>query len=722
VAILFRNYDLVAQSGLFDAEYYLRSNPDIAELNVDPLTHYLESGCRERRDPSAKFSTEHYLSQCGALGEAPDNALLHYLTVGAERGLTPRAGHKRSGQVVAGRGTRVSARARKSNGAVTALSPAPTDETISSRGNAEVPPGYVDFYGYSSAAGGWLFSGWVARPFHTDHSATVEALLQYEQSRCPSRATLAFFQRDDLDPKAVGVVAFAPGSSRVLGALRYISFDLDGITYRAVAGHGTARLGDQELIDRVRSNLIHCGFANRSREHLLSITARVGFTGQDTLSSLTETVLLEIDDAILCPPDSVVLKGWHLAAPGVVRSIRVRSGSLSGELSLDDSIIIDRPDVITAVAPSLGFLESRCGFIAYVPNTISPGDAPYVEIELNNGEVGFKSLQLPKRWGIEAIRRILDGIELRYSDIGPAFDKVLGPSISAINAARLQTLVAVTKIDFGQIPVSPRFSLIIPLYGRVDFIEYQMGLFSRHRPIRNFEITYVLDDPNKRRELQSLAQSVFERFQIPFQLLLLPSNLGFGPANNVGLRTASGQFVCFLNSDIFPITDDWMERLAARLEQNPDIGIIGARLLFEDGSVQHEGCYYRTLKEYGGWTFIEHTNKGRRPRDSQELRRCDAITGACMVLRRSLALDLGGFDEAYIVGDFEDSDLCFRVKARGLSCAVDDDVRLYHLERKSQGPPSQNWRMNLTLYNAWVHQGRWFKRSMLPTEVESEQA
>src|SRR6185312_8140310 len=127
------------------------------------------------------------------------------------------------------------------------------------------------------------------------------------------------------------------------------------------------------------------------------------------------------------------------AAPGVVRSIRVRSGSLSGELSLDDSITIDRPDVITAVAPSLGFWESRCGFIAYVPNTISPGDAPYVEIELNNGEVGFKRLQLPKRWGIEAIRRILDGIELRYSDIGPAFDKVLGPSISAINAARLQT-------------------------------------------------------------------------------------------------------------------------------------------------------------------------------------------------------------------------------------------------------------------------------------------
>jgi GT2 family glycosyltransferase len=722
VAILFRNYDLVAQSGLFDPEYYLRSNPDVAVLNVDPLTHYLESGCRERRDPSGKFSTEHYLSQCGALGETPDNALLHYLTVGAEHGLTPRAGFKKSGQVVGGRGARVSGRAVKSNGAVTTLSPIRPAELVASSGTDEVPPGYVDFYGYSNAAGGWLFSGWVMRPSHTDHAATVESLLQYEQGRRPARATLAFFQRDDLVPKAIGVVAFAPGSSRVMGSLQYISFDLEGITYRAIAGYGTARLGDQELIERVRSNLTHRGFANRSREHLLSITARTGFTGQDTLSSLTEPVLLEIDEAILCPPDGVVIKGWHLAAPGVVRSVRVRSGPLSGDLLLNDSIVIERPDVITAVGQSLGFSDSRCGFVAYIPNAISQGDAPYIEIDLDNGEVGFKNLRISKRRGIDAIRRTLEGIEVRYGEVTPAFDKVLGPSISAINAARLRAPVAASQIDFGQMPASPRFSLIIPLYGRVDFIEYQMGLFSRHRAIREFETIYVLDDPSKQRELLSLAQSVFERFQIPFRLLLLPSNLGFAPANNVGLRAASGQFTCFLNSDIFPITDDWMERLAARLEQHPDIGVIGARLLFEDGSVQHEGCHYRTLKEFGGWTFIEHTNKGRRPRDSQELHRCDAITGACMVLRRSLALDLGGFDEAYIVGDFEDSDLCLRVKARGLSCAVDDDVRLYHLERKSQGPPSQNWRMNLTLYNAWVHQGRWFNRSTSPAEVESEQA
>jgi GT2 family glycosyltransferase len=254
--------------------------------------------------------------------------------------------------------------------------------------------------------------------------------------------------------------------------------------------------------------------------------------------------------------------------------------------------------------------------------------------------------------------------------------------------------------------------VVIPLYRRIDFVEYQMALLSRCWDATQHEILYVLDDPAKRRELEILGRSLYERFRIPFRLLLLEANVGFSAANNVGLRAARGEFVCFLNSDIFPITDRWIERLVAGLQRNPDLGIIGARLLFEDGSVQHEGCYYRTLSEYGHWTFIEHLNKGLRPEPVEGIQRREAITGACMVMRRVLAEELGGFDESFIIGDFEDSDLCLKAKARGLACAVDMAVHLYHLERQSQGSAGEAWRMNLTLYNAWIHQRRWFPAAM----------
>jgi GT2 family glycosyltransferase len=576
--------------------------------------------------------------------------------------------------------------------------------------------GFVDCFGYSSAAGGWLFNGWVARPADLDASDAVEFLAQYQKSQFSGSALLAFYQRSDLDENSVGVIAFFAGGSPPVGALQHIDFVLSGGEYRALAGDFTARLLDQEIVNRVRLSLTTLAITGPNRDHLLEITARAGFTGQDTLSSLSETVMLEIDDAIACPPGGVLLKGWLLAAPGVISGMKVRSGPLAAPLSLGDALRLDRPDVIAAVGASHGFSENRCGFIAHVPAVLSAGDLTYIEVELANGEVGFKKLTLTKRSGLDAIRHVLEGVDIRQGEIDAAFDRTLGPAVASINsvteAARRRHPMPVAELEFGLSPKRPLCSVIIPLYGRVDFVEYQMALFSRSWDRTQLEILYVLDDPAKRRELEILARSLHERFGIPFKLLMLESNVGFAAANNVGLRAACGRYVCFLNSDVFPITDGWVPRLIQALEANADIGIIGARLLFEDGSVQHEGCFYKNLSEYGQWTFIEHLNKGRRAEPGTGIRRSDAITGACMVLETAVAKELGGFDEAFIIGDFEDSDLCLKAKARGLASAVDMGVEMYHLERKSQVPPGASWRTNLTLYNAWVHQRRWFNASV----------
>jgi GT2 family glycosyltransferase len=568
--------------------------------------------------------------------------------------------------------------------------------------------GYVDVFGYSSAAGGWFFNGWVPRPPATDLAETVEFLAQCNKSQCWGRATLAFYQREDLDKKHIGVIAFVPLGSAAVGALQYVVFSLNGAKYQAQSGHFTSRLLDQDIVDRVRSNLTHQGLATRTRDHLLAITSRRGFTGTDTLSAFSDRILLDLDHAILCPPDGVLLKGWYLVRPGAISKIRVRSGPLSGELPLEDMVRVNRPDVIAAVGAQYGFNEIRCGFIAYVPRVVSPGDVLFLEVEFESGELAFKELKLSQGSGLEAIRRSFEGVEFRSTEIDAAFDKTLGPAVSSINRERLRLPVAFTELKLGEPPDAPEASVIIPFYGRIDFLEYQLALFSRVRNAKGRELIYVLDDPGKHDELERLARSAHERFGVPFRALLLQSNLGFGAANNVGLRAARGRYVCFLNSDVFPIDDDWLERLAAGLQRNPEIGIIGARLLFEDGSVQHEGCYYRTLKEYGNWQFIEHLNKGRRPEAGTGIEAREAITGACMVLERTLAHDLGGFDEQFIIGDFEDSDLCLKAKALGRIVAVDLSVNLYHLERKSQHSPHDNWRRNLTLYNAWVHQRRWF--------------
>jgi GT2 family glycosyltransferase len=237
-------------------------------------------------------------------------------------------------------------------------------------------------------------------------------------------------------------------------------------------------------------------------------------------------------------------------------------------------------------------------------------------------------------------------------------------------------------------------------------MEYQLAFFARSLA-NDHELIYVLDDPPQLRAAETLATSCLARFGLPFRLLAPAENVGFGPASNIGLRHARGETVCFLNSDVFPKRPDWLERMLETLEGNAHVGMVGALLLYEDDTIQHEGCSFARLAEFGNWMFCLHPNKGRLPGADESLLMAEAVTGACQVMRTDLARALGGFDEGYVIGDFEDADLCRQVQKAGLACVVDRRAQLYHLERQSQGGQQMPWRLNLTLFNAWRFQARW---------------
>ena len=203
------------------------------------------------------------------------------------------------------------------------------------------------------------------------------------------------------------------------------------------------------------------------------------------------------------------------------------------------------------------------------------------------------------------------------------------------------------------------------------------------------------------------AASIHARFRLPLTLLVLGRNLGFAPACNIGLANANGRHVCFLNSDVFPLHDGWLGALAARLEADPTLGMVGPLLLHDDGTVQHQGIAFRREPRCGNWYFGQHERLAQCPPDGGGLHPSPAITGACVMMPTALARQLGGFDEQYPIGDFEDIDLCLRARAAGFTAAVDFDARLCHLGHRSQVSSAERWRMNLTLYNAWLHQRRW---------------
>ena len=164
------------------------------------------------------------------------------------------------------------------------------------------------------------------------------------------------------------------------------------------------------------------------------------------------------------------------------------------------------------------------------------------------------------------------------------------------------------------------------------------------------------------------------------ELVCLPANTGFGAGNNSALSGAHGRYVLFLNSDTVVIQGA-LARLVGYADSAPDIGIVGPKLLNEDGSLQYSCRSYPNL----GTGFFRNTPLGRLfPKnhftsdylltdyDHASPRDVDWVSGAALMMRRSLIDKIGAFDEEYFMF-CEDVDLCWRVNHAAFKPAGDGD-------------------------------------------------
>lgn len=395
-------------------------------------------------------------------------------------------------------------------------------------------------------------------------------------------------------------------------------------------------------------------------------------------------------------PGGLLLLGSLDDPNSAVASIRLRQGERTWPL---------RPGAWTATTA-----DGNRGFVACAPMTALLGtqglDDAWLEVTLTTAESGTVAMPLspplPEAEEIPALRALLAEVgDLPDATLDQAFGEVLGPALVALNRQRLARPMAVEEHSFGPPVVTPRASLVIPLHGRLDMLPVQMALFTACCMDAD-EVIFVLDDPPRRKAALAAAQSAWARFGMPLRLILPAQSRGFGPASNLGLRHARGGVVVFLNADVFPQGTDWLDLLVAAVAQ-PGVGAAGARLLYPDGSLQHGGM--RLEPGAGGWLFPEHPGKGLRPPPpAPGPREVEALTGACLALRREVAEQFGGFDPDYVIGDFEDADLSARLTKAGLRCVMEDRATLVHLERQSQGrADAQAGRWNLTLLNAWSY-------------------
>lgn len=162
-----------------------------------------------------------------------------------------------------------------------------------------------------------------------------------------------------------------------------------------------------------------------------------------------------------------------------------------------------------------------------------------------------------------------------------------------------------------------------------------------------------------------------------------PEPFNWSRANNVGASAASGEALLFLNDDTEMLTDGW-DRILAGLLANPSVGLVGARMVYPDGSIQHGGFVFgmdNGPQHEGRWMAGNDAGPGGR---WTAVRQAAAVTGAFIAIRKSDFDLLGGFDETFAV-DFADVDFCLRTRARGQAVAYCGAITLLHHESVSRG-------------------------------------
>lgn len=272
-------------------------------------------------------------------------------------------------------------------------------------------------------------------------------------------------------------------------------------------------------------------------------------------------------------------------------------------------------------------------------------------------------------------------------------------------------------------PRDPMVSIVVPLYGRIDFMEFQLNWFSAWRrrlgaDVLPLQLIYVLDDPRQHDAFEALVKRCRALYNMPFETVLNPENMGYAGANNRGAAVATAPLLLLLNSDVLPAHDHSLASMVEAMQLQGDrIGALGARLLFDNGGLQHGGMEFVREPDLDGdlarvW-LNEHPLKGVNVSysddDCRPLVEVEAATAACLMLRRQEFEDLGGFSTVFLVGDFEDSDLCLRVRQQGLGIYVDRQAVFYHLERQSVGfgDSDDRLKMKVVVANALTHHQRW---------------
>ncbi len=255
---------------------------------------------------------------------------------------------------------------------------------------------------------------------------------------------------------------------------------------------------------------------------------------------------------------------------------------------------------------------------------------------------------------------------------------------------------------------APMVSVVVPSSCRSRHVLQCLRRVLQKTEYPSLEVLLVVTcvDPADRVQAETLhAAARLPRVRV---IELALSDFNFAAVNNAAAAFAEGELLLLLNDDVVPFEADWLHRMVAHVcaSDGTRADIVGARLLYGNGMVQHAGVIM------GLANLCEHAFRlaGRGESGPQGLallsRRVSAVTAACLLVRRELFLSLGGLDEAFAIA-LNDVDFCLRAGQAGACILLEAGVELYHFESLSLGRHYQGRRSALEALEVRRLRTRW---------------
>lgn len=229
---------------------------------------------------------------------------------------------------------------------------------------------------------------------------------------------------------------------------------------------------------------------------------------------------------------------------------------------------------------------------------------------------------------------------------------------------------------------NPKISIVIPNKDHVEDLSRCVDSVLKLSTYDNYEII-IVENNSETKEIEDYYKTL-EKYE-NIRIVRYEGEFNYSKINNFGVSFATGEYLVLLNNDTQVISINWLEELLM-YAQRPDVGAAGAKLYYEDRSIQHAGI----VIGLGAHRTAGHTHyKEARTNLGYMGRLCyaqdvSAVTGACLMVKRALYEELGGLDENFAIA-LNDVDFCLRLREKGYLNVWNPYCELYHFESISRG-------------------------------------